>query len=147
MHKFDNLKLDDFQGEDISAFVAKVQKQVKIVQTGYALPICTGSKYLSKLTSTSCERMNWKVYAMFDDVKDMENRYKLSDPRAITRDKEYARLGPIGLIAWSQKLHATFVADHDWSALATKLPSAKIATTKSQINSTTSDNQPARACF
>jgi hypothetical protein len=145
--KFDILKLDDFQGEDISAFVAEVQKQVKIVKTGYALPICTGSKYLGKLTITSCERMHRKVYAMFDDVKYMKNRYTLSDPWAITPDKEYARLGPIGLIAWSQKLHATFVVDHDWPDLDTKFPSANIATTKSQINSTMSDNQPARACF
>jgi hypothetical protein len=55
--KFDTLKQDDFQGEDISAFGAEVQKQVKVIQTGYALPIRTGSKYLSKLTSTSCEQM------------------------------------------------------------------------------------------
>jgi hypothetical protein len=40
--KFDTLKLDDFQGEDISAFGAEVQKQVKVIQTGYALPIRTG---------------------------------------------------------------------------------------------------------
>jgi hypothetical protein len=145
--KIDNLKLDDFQGDDISAFGAEVQKQVKIVQTGYALSIRTGSKYLSKLTSTSCERMNRRLYTMLDDVKDMETLYKLSDPRAITRDKEYLRLGPIGLISWSQKLHANFVADHEWPALATKVPSANIATTKSQINSTMSDNQPRRACF
>jgi hypothetical protein len=117
--KFDSLKLDDFQGEDISAFGAEVQKQVKVIQTGYALPIRTGSKYLTKLTSTSCERMNRKVYALFDDVKDMEDRYKLSDPWEITRDKAYSTLGPIGMIVWSQKLHATFVADHDWPALAT----------------------------
>jgi hypothetical protein len=63
--------------------------------------------------------MHRKVCALFNDVKDMEDRYKLSDHRAITRDKSYSTLGPIGLIAWSQKLHATFVADHDWPALAT----------------------------
>jgi hypothetical protein len=137
--KFDSLKLDDFQGEDISAFGAEVQKQVKVIQTGYDLPIRTGSKYLTKLTSTSCERMHRKVYALFDDVKDMEDRYKLSDPRAITRDKAYSTLGPISLIAWSQKLHATFVADRDWPALATKLPSANVTTTKS--DTTTSNNQ------
>jgi hypothetical protein len=66
--KFVTLKLDDFQGEDISAFGSEVQKQVKVIQNGYALPIRTGSKYLSKLTRTSCQRMNRNVYAMFDDV-------------------------------------------------------------------------------
>jgi hypothetical protein len=43
--KFDALTLDTFQGEDISALGAKAQKQVKIMQTGYALPIRTGSKF------------------------------------------------------------------------------------------------------
>jgi hypothetical protein len=147
--KNDSLKLDEIQGEDISAFGAEVQKQVKVIQTEYALLIRTGSKYLSKLTSTSCERMHRKVYALFDDVKDVEDHYKLSDPRAITLDKSYSTLGSIGLIAWSQKLHATFVADHDWPALATKFPSANVAITKSTTNSdaTTSDNQKKRACL
>jgi hypothetical protein len=92
--KFDTLKLDDFQGEDISDFGAEVQKQVKVIQTGYALPIRTGSKYLGKLTSTICERMNRKVNTMFDDVKNMEDRYKLSDPRAITRDRGVCNTWP-----------------------------------------------------
>lgn len=137
--KFEALTLDTFQGEDISALGAEAQKQVKIMQTGYALPIRTGSKFLNKITSTSSERMNRKVYALYDDVKTMEDRYKLSDPRALSRDKDYASLGPIGLIAWSQKLHATFLADHEWPALATKLPSANYART--------GQDQTKRACF
>jgi hypothetical protein len=58
---------------------------------------------------------------------------------ALSRDKDYATLGPIGLIAWSQKLHATFLADHEWPALATKLPSANYART--------GQDQTKRACF
>jgi hypothetical protein len=89
--------------------------------------------------------MNRKVYAMFDDVKYMVDRYKLYDPRLITRDRGYATLGPNGMIGWSQKLHVTFVADHEWPSLATKFLYANVATTKS--DTTTSDNQTTRACF
>jgi hypothetical protein len=137
--KFEALTLDTFQGEDISALGAEAQKQVKIMQTGYALPIRTGSEFLNKITSTSSERMNRKVYALYDEVKTMEDRYKLSDPRALSRDKDYATIGPIGLISWSQKLHATFLADHEWPVLATKLPSANYART--------GQDQTKRACF
>jgi hypothetical protein len=68
--KFDTLILDNFPGEDISALGYEAQNQVKILQTGYALPIRTGSKYLGKLTATRFERMHRKVFAIYDDVKE-----------------------------------------------------------------------------
>jgi hypothetical protein len=96
--KFDALILDTFQGEEISALGAEAQKQVKIMKTGYALPIRTASKLLNKITSTSSKRMNCKLFALYDDIKTMEDRYKLSDLCTISRDKDYATLGPSGLI-------------------------------------------------
>jgi hypothetical protein len=75
-----------------TALGAEAQKKVKIMQTGYELPNRTGSKFLNKITSTSYERMSRKVCALYDDVKMMEERYKLSDPRTISRDKDYAAL-------------------------------------------------------
>jgi hypothetical protein len=93
--KFDALILDNFPGEDMYALGAEAQKHVKILQTGYALPICTGYKYLGKLTATSCERMNRKVFTIYDDVKEMEDRYKLSDHRALT--ELMPQLAPLAL--------------------------------------------------
>jgi hypothetical protein len=52
--KFDELNLDYFAGEDVTACTAMAQKYVKILQSGYAPPNKTGSKLLKKLTTTSC---------------------------------------------------------------------------------------------
>jgi hypothetical protein len=53
--KFDELKLEDFQGEDVRACTAAAHKYIKILQSGYAPPFRTGSKLLKKLTLSSCE--------------------------------------------------------------------------------------------
>jgi hypothetical protein len=53
--KFDELKLGDFQGEDVTACTAAAQKYIKILQSRYAPPFRTGSKLLNKRTVSSCE--------------------------------------------------------------------------------------------
>jgi hypothetical protein len=125
--KFDELTLDDFEGEDVTACTTMAHKFVKILQSGYAPPNKTGSKLLKKLTITSCEEFNRKVFTHLDRVKAMEKRYQLADPNMITQDIEYHVLGPIGLIAWAQEVHTQLVTDHDWVALAARLPESNLS--------------------
>jgi hypothetical protein len=73
------------------------------MQGGYALPVKTGSKVLSKFTKISYEEFNRNVFAMLDAVKQMEKQYKLADPKSIVADTHYHTQGPIALIAWVQK--------------------------------------------
>jgi hypothetical protein len=119
--KLDQLTLSNYPGEDVSAFCSDAQKQIKVMQSGYALPIRVGSKLLMKWTKTECEYFNRKLFDRLDKVKDMEDKYKLADPASITNDIGYHDYGPIGVIAWAQKIHSKFLADHEWPGLASKL--------------------------
>jgi hypothetical protein len=71
--KLEELTLDINPGEDISAFTANAQKQVKVMQSGYALPIRVGSKMLMKVVKLECEYFNWNIFSILDDVKEMED--------------------------------------------------------------------------
>jgi hypothetical protein len=119
--KLDELKLENYPREDIKACAAYAQEQFKIVQSGYAPPVCSGSKLLLKFCTTDCEQFNRQVYVMLDLVKKFENKYKLADPKLITTHQDYSRYGPIALIAWLQREHTDLLKDDEWPALATKL--------------------------
>jgi hypothetical protein len=103
--KLDELKLEIYPGEDITACAAYVQKQFKTVQSGYAHLVRSGSKLLLKFCATECEKFNRQVYAMLDLVKKFENKYKLAYPKLITTHQYYSIYGPIFLIAWLQREH------------------------------------------
>jgi hypothetical protein len=64
----------------------------------------------------------------------MEGAYKLVDPKLITKDAEYATLGPIGIVAWAKKEHTQLVNDHEWPALASKLPESNMAETEMNLS-------------
>jgi hypothetical protein len=127
--KFDELKLEDFQGEYVTACTSVAQKYIKILQSGYAPLFRTGYKLLKKLTVSSCEEFNRKAFSQFDLVKQMEGAYNLVDPKLITQDATYATLGPIGIVTWAQKEHTQLVTDHEWPALESKLPESNLADT------------------
>jgi hypothetical protein len=57
----------------------------------------------------------------------MEDKYKLADPASINNDVVYHDYGPIGVIAWAQKIHSKFLADHKWPGLASKLSHLELA--------------------
>jgi hypothetical protein len=116
------MKLENYPGEDIMACAANAHKQFKIVQSGYAPPVRSGSKLLLKFSTTECEQFNRQVYAMLDLVKKFENKYKLADPKLIATHQDYSKYGPIALIAWLQREHTDLLKDHEWPALASKLP-------------------------
>jgi hypothetical protein len=120
--KLDERIANEFPGESLTEFMATAQKYVKVMQSGYALPIRMGSKLLIKCTKTECEFFNLKAYDYLDLVKTMEAGFKLSDPKSMTNKCDYSNLVPIGVITWVQKEHSKFIRDHKWPALASKLP-------------------------
>jgi hypothetical protein len=74
-----------------------------------------------KCTKTECEYFNRKVFDRLDKVKDMEDKYKVADPASTNNDAGYHEYGSIRVIAWAQKIHSKFLADHEWPGLASKL--------------------------
>jgi hypothetical protein len=120
--KLDELKLESYPGEDVTICTAYAQKQFKVLQSGYAPIFRSGSKLLLKFCNTECEQFHQKIYAKLDLVKAFENKFKLADPKSITIAAGYCTLGPIALLAWLQQEHIELVTDHEWPALATKLP-------------------------
>jgi hypothetical protein len=48
--KLDQITLSNYPGEEVSAFCSDTQKQIKVMQSRYALPIRVGSKMLMKCT-------------------------------------------------------------------------------------------------
>jgi hypothetical protein len=106
---------------DVSALCSDTQNQIKVMQSGYVLPIRIGSKLLMKCTKTECEYFNRKVFDRLEKVKDMEDKYNLAYPASITNDPGYHEYGPIGVITWEKKIHSKFLADHKWPGLASKL--------------------------
>jgi hypothetical protein len=67
--KLDELNLSNYPGEDISALCSDDQKQIKVMQSGYALPIRVGSKQLMKCTKTECEYFNRKVFDHLEKLR------------------------------------------------------------------------------
>ena len=62
---FTELTLDNYPGENISDFATEALRLVKIMQGGYALPVHVGSRLLQKITKTSCEEFNRKIFSLF----------------------------------------------------------------------------------
>jgi hypothetical protein len=124
----DELKLEDYPGEDVTACAAFAKKQFKVIQSGYAPPFRSGSKLLLKFCNTECEKFNRKAYTMLDMVKKFEINFILSDTKSVTTHVDYRKYGPILLIPWLQKEHTAFVTDHKWPALASNLPQSNNAT-------------------
>jgi hypothetical protein len=118
---FTELTLDSYPGENVSDFATESLRLVKIMAGGYALPVNTGSRILVKVSKTSSEEFNRKIFALLDQVKTMEYRYKVLDPLQLTKDPEYVTLGPIALISTLQQAYGRLISTHDWPALATKL--------------------------
>ena len=120
--KFEALSLKNYPGENIATFSTEAQRLIKIMMADYALPVKSGSALLYKVSKTSSEYFNRKIFAFLDEVKDMEHKYKLADPKSITKDPAYSKLGPLAIIDKLREEYSRLCSDLDWPALATKLP-------------------------
>jgi hypothetical protein len=80
---------------------------------------------------------------MLDLVNKVENKYKLAYPKLITTHQDYSKYGPIALIAWLQREHTDLHKDHEWPALASKLPQSNYVSK----NNGGSDRVDTRTCY
>ena len=143
---FSDLKLDSYPGENVADLSNEGLRLIRIMKGGYALPVNTGSRLLQKVSRTSCEEFNRKVFNLLDKVKQMEHKYKVLDPRKICDDSEFSMYGPIALITTLHEIYGRLLTDHDWPALATKLPQRNNATATSTSTKAVGD-KPDIKCF
>jgi hypothetical protein len=108
----DELKLENDPVEDVMTCTAYAQKQFKIVQSGYAPPLHSGSKRLLTFCNTEYEQFNRHLYEMLDLVKKFGNNFKLVDPKPITNHLDYTKYGIIALIFWLQREHTRLLKYH-----------------------------------
>ena len=119
---FDNLSLDSYPGEDITELATEALRLIHFLSSSYSLPLDLGSKLIKKVTNTSSEFFNRKMFALLDSTRTLETRYRLKNPATMGNDPEYTTYGPYVICATLQDEHGTLIADSDWPALATKLP-------------------------
>ncbi|KAI2509164.1 hypothetical protein MHU86_5283 [Fragilaria crotonensis] len=141
---FAALTLDAFPGENIADMMHEALRLIKIMQTAFSIPNNTGSRLLQKVTKTSCEEFNRKIFTLLDSVKGMEHKYKMLSPEMLVKDPDYPTYGPIGLISTLHEIYGRLITDRDWPALATKLPQSNNAATSSRPSSS---NGTAIKCF
>ena len=134
--KFDALTLDSYPGEDVTELATEALRLIHILAGSYALPLNLGTKLIKKVTTTSSEFFNRKMFALLDQTRTLETKYRLLDPKLIGQDKDYTSFGPYAIAATLQDEHGKLIADADWPALATKLPESNSteATSKKDIS-------------
>ena len=121
--KLEALDLNAYPGENITDLADEAQRLLKIMQGAYALPVNTGSTLINKLTGTTTEFFNRKMYALLDVVMTLEMEYELKDPRLFVSDPEYIKYGPMAIVAVIQTAHdGMLLSQHRWPALASSLP-------------------------
>ena len=92
------------------------------------MPLNLGSSLISKVTGTSSEFFNRKMWALLDTVMTAELEYELSDPKLFVKHKDYVKLGPLGVVAQMQATHGMLLSQHLWPALTSTLPQNNNAT-------------------
>jgi hypothetical protein len=144
---FNALSLDSYPGENIADFASEAQRLIKKMGGGYVIPIHTGSRLLIKVSTTSSEEFNRKIFAILDSVKDMEYKYKMMDPGKMTKDSKYSELGPLGLLSSIQQSYSRLLSFQDWPALASKLPESNNAAAANIKALDSSGSGGERKCF
>ncbi len=129
--KLEAMELLSYPGENVTDFTSDAQRLIKIMQGAYSLPVDTGSNLIMKLTATSSEFFNRKMWALLDTVSTKEMEYDLADPRMFTEEAEYSTLGPLGIIATMQATHGALLSQHRWPALTGQLPQSNNSSTQS----------------
>jgi hypothetical protein len=99
---------------------------IKIMRGDYAIDVTVGSSLSKKVCATLSDYFNRRMHSLLDNVKPFEARYKLKDPKLLKGDPLYSSLGPFALCGKLQEEHdGKLLAEKDWPALASTLPSGK----------------------
>lgn len=122
VEKFSSLLLASYPGEYVKKLATEALRLIKVMEGGYCLPLRLGSDLLHKVYSTSCEHFNRWIHTKLDDVRDLELKYKLKDPKLMVSDPLYASLGPVVLCGFLQEKNGSLVTEKAWPALSATLP-------------------------
>ena len=145
--RYDKLTLDSYPGEDITELATEALRLIHILAGSYALPLTLGTTLIKKVTKTSSEFFNRKMFQLLDSARTLETKYKLLDPAAMTTDPLYTTYGPYAVCAALQEEHGRLISDSDWPALASKLPESNTAPTNHKDDSPSSEDQQHIQCF
>ena len=127
--KYDELTLDSYPDENVTKLATEALRLIHILSGSYALPLDLGTKLIKKVTSTSSEFFNRKMFALVDKARTLETKYRLLDPASMGRDEQYTTYGQYTICGTLQDEHGKLIADSDWPALASKLPESNSAPT------------------
>ena len=134
-------KLSTFPGENINEFSTSVLRQVKIVQSGWAIPFDTGSSILHKVTGTESEYFNRTMFTLLDKVSEMEDSCgEAGNPKLLMSHKDYPSFGPIGICAFMQNTYGTLVKKGKWPALTTTIPEGNFTAANDSNTSSSATN-------
>ena len=96
-NSFNDLKLSDYPGENVSALATDALKLIKIMSGSYALDVCIGSNLLKKVSSILSDYFNRTIFGHLDKAHRMEDKYMLKDPGLLKKDPLYSTYGPIAI--------------------------------------------------
>ena len=150
--KLNALDLSAYPGENVTEFTSDAQRMIKIMQGAYSMPVNTGSQLITKVTKTSSELFNRKMWTLLDEVMTLEMKYELSDHKLFVKDSGYAKYGPLGIIATMQATHGMLLSQQRWPALTDTIPQSNAAPVTNGTPSGTSTSVPSaalngRRCF
>ena len=134
-NSFNELKLSDYSGENISALATDALKLIKIMSGSYALDVRIGSNLLKKVSSTSSDYFNRTIFGHLDKAHRMEDKYMLKDPGLLKKDPLYSKYGPIAVCGILQEEYGRLYKEKDWPALTATLQSNNITTVTSSRKS------------
>ena len=145
--KLEALDLNSYPGENVTELAGEAQRLLKIMAGAYAVPVNTGSTLLMKLTHTSSEIFNRKIFALLDQVMTLEAEYELKDPRLFTSDIGYKKYGPLALVAAIQASHGMLLSQQRWPALAASLPQSNNSSVSTKPAGTGTGATNGRKCY
>jgi hypothetical protein len=129
--KLEALDLNSFPGKNVTDLAGEAQRLLKIMAGAYDVPVNIGSTLLMKLTHTSSEIFNCKIFALLDEVMTLESEYQLKDPRLFAKDENHWKFGPLALVATIQASHGLLLSQQHWPALSALLPQSNTSSSVS----------------
>jgi hypothetical protein len=92
------LTLDSYPGENVVNMLNEALCLTKVMKTMFMIPNNTESSLLQKLTKTSSEEFNRKIFTLLDQTKALEHKYKMVTFDKLLKDPDHAKYSRIGLI-------------------------------------------------
>lgn len=118
---FRALRLSSYPGENVSDMANDALKYIRVMQSGYALPVDLSSVLLNQVANSQSAYFNRTCYNALDQVRVMEKSCgRDKDPRLITSHTLYPKYGPVGICAFLQEEYGDLVKTHQWPALQSR---------------------------